>query len=88
MCLLIVLSVGIFRRWRAVAKHVNSSLVDAKLTFPEHKVVYDWIPSELCAKSETSLSQLLKYKYMISIEGNDVSSGLKVRQDCLPNWIF
>eukprot|EP00978_Attheya_sp_CCMP212_P046953 scaffold421146_cov61-Attheya_sp.AAC.1 len=64
-------------RWRAVSKHANSSLVDAKYTFPEKYVKYDYIPSEYCATDQMSLSQQLKYKYLISIEGNDVSSGLK-----------
>eukprot|EP01082_Thalassiosira_pseudonana_P009064 g8050.t1 g8050 contig27:73342-76182(-) len=58
-------------KYALVSKHLNSSLVDAK--FSRHA---DSAPP-LMAGSYLDMKDQLRYKYIISIEGNDVSSGLK-----------
>jgi len=56
------------QRRKAVNKHLKSKLVDAKF-------------SENCRKQngcgKSSQKEILEYKYILSIQGNDVSSGLK-----------
>jgi hypothetical protein len=68
-------------RCRLVLKYSNSTTVDAKLILhPGEKVPIS--PSirgtELFAAEPMSMRQLLEYKIMILMEGNDVSTGLKM----------
>jgi hypothetical protein len=68
-------------RCRLVLKHSNSTLVNAKLiVHPGESVPIS--PSihgaELFASEPMSMRQLLEYKIMIMLEGNDVSTGLKM----------
>lgn len=58
-------------KFALVSKHLNSSLVDAK--FSKHAKD---APRHMVA-SYMGIKEQLAYKYIISIEGNDVSSGLK-----------
>jgi len=61
------------QRRKAVYHHKFSSLVDAKFSDNcKHKDRKQGICSKLTTKT-----QILKYKYILSIEGNDISSGLK-----------
>lgn len=63
-------------RCRLVYTHVNSTLVDAFLTDMMHK-----LPSKIAdvqlMTSIFSIHDLLRYKGLVMLEGNDVSSGLK-----------
>ena len=61
-----------FCRRKAVYLHKKSFLVDAKYSDNCKNKHYK---QGLCGKLD--ISQMLKYKYILSIEGNDVSSGLK-----------
>ena len=72
------------RCWISLVYH-NATLVDAKLTqFSVYKDIY-MLPPVIKYKSEwislngtnMSLKDILKYKGLIMLEGNDVSSGLK-----------
>lgn len=54
-----------------VSKYVNSTLVNAK--FSKHTT---GAPHDMVGEYKTMKEQLI-YKYIVSIEGNDVSSGLK-----------
>ena len=58
-------------KYALVSKHLNSSLVDAKFSKHTKDSPRDMIDSYMDIKDQ------LAYKYIISIEGNDVSSGLK-----------
>ncbi|KAL7554717.1 hypothetical protein ACHAWF_018240 [Thalassiosira exigua] len=58
-------------QYALVSKHVNSALVDAKFSTHAKQAPPDMVGSYLDVKDQ------LAYKYIISIEGNDVSSGLK-----------
>jgi len=58
-------------KYALVYQHLNSTIVNAKYS----KHIKD-APSHLIGQY-LDMSQQLKYKYIISIEGNDVSSGLK-----------
>jgi hypothetical protein len=58
-------------KFALVSRHVNSTIVDAKFSKHTKGAPYHMIGSYLDMKEQ------LKYKYIISIEGNDVSSGLK-----------
>ena len=69
-------------RWNLVAQHVNSTLVDAKFAKRENKRhshgdQTEDIPEEFLGPFIDQATQL-KNKYLVSIEGNDVSSGFKV----------
>jgi len=61
------------QRFLAVHNHLRSSLVDAKFTGYSYgmDINYAYFDKEMDRKD------LLKYKYLLSIEGNDLSSGLK-----------
>jgi len=63
-------------RCRVVYELDNSTLVDAKLTTTRNR-----LPNELNNVSlvvqKTPIKQLLRYKAIIMLEGNDVASGLK-----------
>lgn len=58
-------------KYALVSKHLNSSLVDAKFSRHANSA------PPLMAGSYLDMKDQLRYKYIISIEGNDVSSGLK-----------
>eukprot|EP00986_Skeletonema_menzelii_P017357 scaffold19153_cov80-Skeletonema_menzelii.AAC.12 len=58
-------------KFALVSRHVNSTTVDAKFSKHTKGAPPHMIGSYLDVKEQ------LKYKYIISIEGNDVSSGLK-----------
>lgn len=58
-------------KFALVSRHVNSTIVDAKFSKHTKGAPPHMIGSYLDAKAQ------MKYKYVISIEGNDVSSGLK-----------
>ena len=58
-------------KFALVSKHLNSSLVDAK--FAKHTKD---APHHMVAQI-MDIKEQLAYKYIISVEGNDVSSGLK-----------
>lgn len=66
-------------KWKLVSKHTNSSLIDAKyaLKFERDEEKYDWMPADYLLSSHTEKDEQLENKYLMSIEGNDVSSGLK-----------
>ena len=61
------------QRMALVGNHLNSTHVDAK--FPDNTLTD--LPSNAYLGSTMQMSDMLKYKYLIAIEGNDVSSGLK-----------
>jgi hypothetical protein len=63
-------------RCRLVYLHANSTLLDAALVNTFHIVPNITGGIQLVAPRET-LKSLLKYKAMVFLEGNDVSSGLK-----------
>jgi len=69
----------LFSRCRLVYNHANSTLVDAKLPLPFANL--RGIPESLDGiplyGSTLSLEEMLRYKALIMLEGNDVSSGLK-----------
>ena len=58
-------------KFALVSRHINSTAVDAK--FSKHT---KGAPPHMIG-SYMDVKEQLKYKYIISIEGNDVSSGLK-----------
>mmetsp|Transcript_14979 Transcript_14979/g.32480 ORF Transcript_14979/g.32480 Transcript_14979/m.32480 type:complete len:921 (-) Transcript_14979:196-2958(-) len=58
-------------KYALVSKHLNSALVDAKFSKHTKDAPRQMIGSYMGMKDQ------LTYKYLISIEGNDVSSGLK-----------
>eukprot|EP00980_Cylindrotheca_fusiformis_P025030 scaffold12946_cov116-Cylindrotheca_fusiformis.AAC.1 len=64
------------KRCRLVYNHAKSKLVDAKLTSTRRKVPETLNGVELVT-SKSSPEELLKYKALIMVEGNDVASGLK-----------
>ena len=66
---LFLLKFILFGRRKAVHRHRRSKFVDAK--FSEHCDTR----MKICGKA--SQKQMLEYKYLLSIEGNDLSSGLK-----------
>jgi len=59
------------QRFLAVHNYLKSDLVDAKLTDAKLGIPKDHVGKHL------SMKELLRYKYLLSIEGNDISSGLK-----------
>eukprot|EP00934_Nitzschia_sp_Nitz4_P009309 Nitzschia sp. Nitz4//scaffold9_size221794//45918//48437//NITZ4_001328-RA/size221794-processed-gene-0.7-mRNA-1//1//CDS//3329560947//9299//frame0 len=64
------------KRCRLVYNHANSTLVDAQLTSTRNRLpdVLNGVP--LLSK-KIDLSDIMEYKGIIMIEGNDVASGLK-----------
>jgi hypothetical protein len=58
-------------KFSLVSRHLNSTMVDAKFSKHTKSAPQDMIGSYM------DVQEQLKYKYIISIEGNDVSSGLK-----------
>ena len=58
-------------KYALVSKHLNSTLVNARFSKHTKDAPAEMIGSYMDGKDQ------LKYKYIISIEGNDVSSGLK-----------
>ena len=58
-------------KFALVSKHVNSTTVDAKFSKNTKGAPRHFVGSYMSMKDQ------LAYKYIISIEGNDVSSGLK-----------
>ncbi|KAL7549153.1 hypothetical protein ACHAWF_012418 [Thalassiosira exigua] len=64
-------------RCRFVLKHCNSSLVDAKLTSLLGKPLEGTLSGVNLLGAKMSLQEMLDYKVLIMLEGNDVSSGLK-----------
>jgi len=70
----------LLQRCWLVHKHSNSKLVDAKLALPFTNL--KGIPEKLndgvsLYGEKLSLEQMLSYKALVMLEGNDVSSGLK-----------
>lgn len=59
------------QRISLVENHANSTLIDAKFVGMRRMT-----PKSLYGK-KLSMKSMLKYKYQLSIEGNDVASGLK-----------
>eukprot|EP00978_Attheya_sp_CCMP212_P032104 scaffold123773_cov49-Attheya_sp.AAC.2 len=66
-------------KWRLVSRHSNSSSVDAKFAFRFNgdDEIYSFIPESYCGGDLMPPAEQLLNKYLLSIEGNDVSSGLK-----------
>ena len=61
-----------------VMRHHNSSgIVDASFALAEANEMDTWIHESGLSQHQLSIEELLKYKILISLEGNDVSSGLK-----------
>ena len=60
-----------FERCRFIYNLYNSSLVDAGLNIPLN------VSGRELSKPSVGVTDLLKYKMLISIEGNDVATGLK-----------
>jgi hypothetical protein len=60
-----------------VLRHSNSTLVNAGLTDTRGKLTTDTVFGIPLTKPLLSMRQQLRYKVLISMEGNDVSSGLK-----------
>ncbi|KAL7457630.1 hypothetical protein ACHAWC_009225 [Mediolabrus comicus] len=58
-------------KFSLVSRHLNSTIVDVKFSKHTKGAPQDMIGSYM------DVEEQLKYKYIISIEGNDVSSGLK-----------
>ncbi len=58
-------------KFALVSRHVNSTIVDAKFSKHTKGAPHHMIGSYM------DLKEQLKFRYIISIEGNDVSSGLK-----------
>jgi hypothetical protein len=65
------------QRCRLVYRYHNSTLIDAALTGPDRRFppVLNGVP--LMTGEKLTLEQMLRYKAIICLEGNDVSSGLK-----------
>ncbi|KAL7555947.1 hypothetical protein ACA910_005487 [Epithemia clementina (nom. ined.)] len=66
-----------YPRCRLVVLYANSSLVDAKLTSTKRRLSSNYVNGLNLLGPSLSLEQQLRYKGMIFLEGNDVSSGLK-----------
>ncbi|KAL7551259.1 hypothetical protein ACHAWF_014445 [Thalassiosira exigua] len=64
-------------RCQFVLNHFKSSLVDARLTGLDNWPLNDTAPGLNLLKDEKSLQELLDYKMIIMLEGNDVSSCLR-----------
>ena len=64
-------------RCRFVLKHHNSSLVDARLTDVLGKPLNNSISGVALLGEKMTMQDLLEYKVLIMLEGNDVSSGLR-----------
>jgi hypothetical protein len=64
------------RRCRLVYTHANSNLVHARLTSTRKRLPPTLNGVNLMA-SKTTIQNLLQYKAIIMLEGNDVASGLK-----------
>mmetsp|Transcript_7492 Transcript_7492/g.10325 ORF Transcript_7492/g.10325 Transcript_7492/m.10325 type:complete len:634 (-) Transcript_7492:200-2101(-) len=62
-------------KWALVSKYVNSTLVDAKFA-DDNEARRNTAPKEYLGPVISQKEQL-KNKYLLSIEGNDVSTGLK-----------
>ena len=60
-----------YMKYALVSKHLNSTIVDAKFSKSTEHAPKEMIGLYMDMKAQ------LAYKYIISIEGNDVSSGLK-----------
>jgi len=66
---------GPLQKWVLVTKYINSTLVDAKYFSPE--INNKNIPPQYIVNTPMSMKQMLQYKYLLSIEGHDMSSALK-----------
>jgi len=70
-------------RIQVVKRYFNSNTSDIDVAFPEQDRNSKHIPSKYkecrsyVRKGGTTMEQQLQYKYILSIEGNDVASGLK-----------
>lgn len=62
-------------RCRFVYKSHNSTLIDAKLWYTFHEFTH--INGRAMVSGKMSIADQLKYKIIISFEGNDVATGLK-----------
>jgi hypothetical protein len=62
-------------RCKMVHNYYNSTLVDAKLTYVFYK--FSHISDRKLVSPPMSIRDQLKYKIIISLEGNDVATGLK-----------
>lgn len=63
------------QRCRFVLDHAHSSLIDCGLT--GHRLGSDVINGTNIKRNKVTMSFIQKYKVIISLEGNDVASGLK-----------
>lgn len=63
-------------RCQLVYEHANSTVVEAKLT-TTRGLFPDTVRGVLLAAGRRRLQDLLRYKALVMLEGNDVSSGLK-----------
>lgn len=59
-------------RFKLVDKYISSNIVDARFSKKDPQLVGDHLYAVSMSRAEQ-----LKYKYLISVEGGDVSSGLK-----------
>ena len=64
------------QRMALVGNHINSTYVNAKFP-PDDYVKTSKSLTKQYVGSILHMSDMLKYKYLVAIEGNDVSSGLK-----------
>ena len=68
----------LMHRCRLVLNAANSSLVDARLTpKPPPEIVADKVGDVQLSSGRASFEHMLKYKAIIMLEGNDISSGFK-----------
>lgn len=64
-------SINEYMKYALVSNHLNSTVVDAKFSKSTEHAPHNMIGQYMDMKAQ------LQHKYIISIEGNDVSSGLK-----------
>lgn len=63
-------------RCRVIVENHKSEIIDAGLVYPPDKVA-SVVDGVQLVRSRLSFHQLMRYKAIISIQGNDVASGLK-----------
>lgn len=64
-------------RCKFVIQHFESDSIDAGFVSKKVSAMYKWAAKKGLTKDKLSIEEQLHYKILISLEGNDVSSGLK-----------
>lgn len=67
---------GPLQRWRLVMDHSSSPLVDAKYFSPQISNS-GTIPQDKIESKAMPMEEILKYKYLVSLEGHDMATSLK-----------